>query len=158
MARRPDIKRHKALKSKALKSHESGGHRGALGRGLALLSPRAVRDFYERTYQQCRINDRDFPSARAVFGSRRPDAWKIIFQHQLQNMLGISPEVQILSSRSFFSSSYNRNEPTTWFWPRCSRRFDPHKHCAAAAARDAAQPTKSSIVSVRVSRSRAETR
>ena len=46
----------------------------ALGRNLALLSPSAVRDFYERTYQQCRISDRDFPSARAIFGSRGPDA------------------------------------------------------------------------------------
>jgi len=58
MARRPDINRQEEFLSREdLK---------ALGNSLAHLSPSSVRDFYERAYQQCRISDRDFPSARAV--------------------------------------------------------------------------------------------
>jgi len=30
------------------------------------VDERSVRDFYERAYQRCRINDRDFPSARDI--------------------------------------------------------------------------------------------
>ena len=58
MARRPDIKRREEFMSRE--------DLEALGRSLALLSPSAVRDFYERAYQRCRISDRDFHPARAL--------------------------------------------------------------------------------------------
>jgi len=44
------------------------------GQGLAHLSPSSVWDFYERTYQRCRISDRDFPKARAI--QELVQAWK----------------------------------------------------------------------------------
>jgi len=68
MARRPDINRQEEFLSREdLK---------ALGNSLAHLSPSSVRDFYERAYQQCRISDRDFPSARAV--QELVQAWKLL--------------------------------------------------------------------------------
>ena len=68
MARRPDIKRREDFMSREdLK---------ALGDSLAHLSPSSVRDFYERAYQQCRISDRDFPTARAL--QKLVQAWKLL--------------------------------------------------------------------------------
>jgi len=68
MARRPDINRQEEVMSREDLS--------ALGRSLALLSPSAVRDFYERAYQRCRISDRDFPPARAI--QELVQAWKLL--------------------------------------------------------------------------------
>src|SRR5215472_344936 len=68
MARRPDIKRQEEFMSRE--------DLEALGRSLALLSPSAVRDFYERANQRCRISDRDFPSARAL--QELVQAWKLL--------------------------------------------------------------------------------
>jgi len=44
------------------------------GDSLDNLSPSSVQDFYERAYQQCRISDRGFPSARAL--QELVQAWK----------------------------------------------------------------------------------
>jgi|HubBroStandDraft_6_1064221.scaffolds.fasta_scaffold1795111_2 hypothetical protein len=53
MAHRPDpTRREEVLSSDDLK---------ALGNSLARLSASAVRDFYERAYNRCRITGRDFP-------------------------------------------------------------------------------------------------
>lgn len=46
----------------------------ALGESLALLSVHAVRDFYERAYNRCRMTGRDFPPARAI--QELVQAWK----------------------------------------------------------------------------------
>ena len=66
MARRPDIsKREDILSREDLK---------ALGQSLAHLSMNAVRDFYERAYNRCRITGRDSPPARAI--RELVTAWK----------------------------------------------------------------------------------
>jgi hypothetical protein len=66
MARRPDItQREEILSREDLK---------ALSDSLAHLSVSAVRDFYERAYNGCRITARDFPPARAV--QELVQAWK----------------------------------------------------------------------------------
>jgi len=66
MARRPDpTRREEVLNHDDLK---------ALGNSLARLSASAVRDFYERAYNRCRITGRDFPPARAI--QELVQAWK----------------------------------------------------------------------------------
>jgi hypothetical protein len=66
MAHRPDpTRREEILNSDDLK---------ALGSSLARLSASAVRDFYERAYNRCRITSRDFPPARAI--QELVQAWK----------------------------------------------------------------------------------
>ena len=66
MARRPDLNpQEEVLSSEDLKE---------LGNSLAHLSVSAVRDFYERAYNRCRITSRDFPPARAV--QELVQAWK----------------------------------------------------------------------------------
>lgn len=66
MARRPDVhQREDILSREDLKG---------LGQSLAHLSVSAVRDFYERAYNRCRITGRDFPPARAV--QELVQAWK----------------------------------------------------------------------------------
>lgn len=66
MARRPDInKREDILSREDLQ---------ALGQSLAHLSMNAVRYFYERAYNRCRITGRDFPPARAI--QELVQAWK----------------------------------------------------------------------------------
>jgi hypothetical protein len=66
MARRPEINRSEDILSREeLKS---------LGESLAHLSVSAVRGFYERAYNSCRITGRDFPPARAI--QELVQAWK----------------------------------------------------------------------------------
>ena len=66
MSRRPEFgKREEVLSREDLK---------ALGQSLAHLSISAVRDFYERAYNRCRITGRDFPPARAI--QELVQAWK----------------------------------------------------------------------------------
>jgi len=45
-----------------------------LRHSLAHLSMSAVRDIYQRVYQECRITSRDFPPARAL--QELVQAWK----------------------------------------------------------------------------------
>ena len=66
MARRPD-----PSKSEEVLSRED---LTALGNSLAHLSVSAVRDFYERAYNRCRMTGRDFPPARAI--QELVQAWK----------------------------------------------------------------------------------
>jgi len=66
MARRPEINQtDDVLSREDLK---------ALGNSLAHLSVSAVRDFYERAHNRCRITGRDFPPARAL--QELVQAWK----------------------------------------------------------------------------------
>jgi hypothetical protein len=66
VARRPEIGKQEDIHSQEdLK---------AIGRSLSFLSVSAVRDFYERAYNQCRITGRDFPPARAI--QELVTAWK----------------------------------------------------------------------------------
>jgi hypothetical protein len=66
MARRPDPgKSEEILSREDLK---------VLGNSLAHLSVSAVRDFYERAYNRCRMTGRDFPPARAI--QELVQAWK----------------------------------------------------------------------------------
>lgn len=66
MAHRPDLTRREEMLSRDdLK---------ALGNSLARLSASAVRDFYARAYNRCRITSRDFPPARAL--QELVQAWK----------------------------------------------------------------------------------
>jgi hypothetical protein len=65
MARRPDPREEEVLSANDLKQ---------LGHNLALLSLHAVREFYERAYEECRISGRDFPCPRAI--QQLVAAWK----------------------------------------------------------------------------------
>ena len=66
MARRPGVNSHEEILTREdLK---------ALAGSLAHLSFSAVRDFYERAYNRCRLSGRDFPPARAV--QELVQAWK----------------------------------------------------------------------------------
>jgi hypothetical protein len=66
MAQRPDINKREDILSRE--------DLHALGQSLAHLSMNAVRDFYERAYNRCRITGRDFPPARAI--QELVQAWK----------------------------------------------------------------------------------
>ena len=68
MARRPNVdEREDILSREDLR---------ALSQSLAHLSLTAVRDFYERAYNRCRITGRDFPPARAI--QELVQAWKLL--------------------------------------------------------------------------------
>jgi hypothetical protein len=65
MARRPNFGNEKILSQEEL--HQ-------LSESLAHLSMSGVRDFYQRAYRECRVVNREIPSARAM--QELVQAWK----------------------------------------------------------------------------------
>jgi hypothetical protein len=69
MARRPDREKHEVLSENDLKE---------LRHSLAHLSVTAVRDFYERAYQDCRLVYNRLPSPRQM--QTLVQAWKQLWK------------------------------------------------------------------------------